>query len=441
LLLPVPFRLRDRGLFLSAVSPDTTSTATLPKTSPAARFKAGAGLRGFWAWWMRGLASWVPARLRAVFGLSQQRLLLQREGDEVRLLLTRRDEHDQDSLRELGRVPLDLDAREGAIREGSDPLAGIVSPRVASLPRWLLLPAADGLRRRLALPAAAADRLREVLAFEIDRQTPFTLEDVSYDARVVGRRGESQIDAELVVVPKATLERALERLGAPLRATLAGVDVIAVAPPPPQPAEPGDAIEEAWAASAGLDALPLGVNLLPATQRRNRRDPGAMLNLILVTVALAALGVGLWQIRANRTEAADAFEQEAKQRSLQAKRVADEKKQLVDLVEGLRFLQNSRTGKPTTVEVLDELSRRLPDNTYIEKVSIEGEKLLVIGLSNEASGLVKILQTSKLWRSMSLTGALQPDPRSGKDRFTLTADLVITQAQPQKGDDDARRNR
>jgi hypothetical protein len=42
---------------------------------------------------------------------------------------------------------------------------------------------------------------------------------------------------------------------------------------------------------------------------------------------------------------------------------------------------------------------------------------------------------------MSLTGALQPDPRSGKDRFTLAADLAIVAPAEQKGGDDARRNR
>ena len=30
----------------------------------------------------------------------------------------------------------------------------------------------------------------------------------------------------------------------------------------------------------------------------------------------------------------------------------------------MKFLQTTRAGRPTTVEVLDELSRRLPDSTY-----------------------------------------------------------------------------
>ena len=61
---------------------------------------------------------------------------------------------------------------------------------------------------------------------------------------------------------------------------------------------------------------------------------------------------------------------------------------------------------------MDELSRRLPDNTYLEKLSIEGDQLLLIGLSSEASALVGKLEGSKLWHSPALTGALQPDPRT-----------------------------
>ena len=48
----------------------------------------------------------------------------------------------------------------------------------------------------------------------------------------------------------------------------------------------------------------------------------------------------------------------------------------------------------------------------------------VIGLSPEASSLVAKMEGSKLWKSPALSGALQPDPRSRRDRFSLTAELV-----------------
>lgn len=363
---------------------------------PQARFsRAWPGLRGFLAWWLTALGSWLPPRLRAVFGLAQQRLLLRHEGETLSLALTLPAQPGEFPMRELAELPWVVESAD------EEPLSRLLVSRINGLPRWLLLPGRGGLRRRLSLPAAAADRLREVLGFEIDRQTPFTPDEVYYDARLLGRRGDGQIDVELIVVPRASLEHALGALGAPLRATLAGVDM------------------------ADADGLPLGINLLPGAQRRRRRDPRAVWNTGLIVVALVALGAGLWQVRANREAAADAFEVEAERRSAQAKTVSAEKKQLVDLVEGMRFLQQTRSGRPSTVEVLDELTRRLPDSTYIEKVSIEGDRILIMGLSSEAPRLVGQLQTSKLWKSMNLTGALLPDPAKGKDRFTLSAELTI----------------
>ena len=80
------------------------------------------------------------------------------------------------------------------------------------------------MRRRLLLPAAAADRLRDVLTFELYRQTPFTANDACFDARVLGVREDAQLDVELAAVQKAAFVDGLSRLGA-LADGLAGADV------------------------------------------------------------------------------------------------------------------------------------------------------------------------------------------------------------------------
>ena len=54
-----------------------------------------------------------------------------------------------------------------------------------------------------------------------------------------------------------------------------------------------------------------------------------------------------------------------------------------------------------------------------------GEKVMIIGLSSEAASLVERLRPSKLWKAPQLTAALMPDQAKGKDRFTITADLVV----------------
>ena len=354
--------------------------------------RLGPGTGGFLSWWGRSLAAWLPRSWRSLLGLDRGRLLLSPDpsappdGDAATVQLRR---EDGDGLRDLGRVPLPANPDD----------------TLGDLPRWLLLPAASGLVRRLALPAAAADRLRDVLSFEIDRQTPFAAADVAYDARVAGRRADGQLDVDLVVVPRARLQAQADALGA-VAATLAGVDL------------------------AGPDGTPLGVNLLPPAQRRRVADPWGRWNLALAGSAVFALVLGLWQVLDNRRDAADAFERELAPRAQQARQVAAQRQELAAIVAGQAFLDRSRAARPTTVEILDELTRRLPDGTWLEKISIEGDQLVVIGLSNEASALVRRLEPSPLWRSPALSGALQPDPRTGRDRFSLVAELAVRPPAP-----------
>jgi general secretion pathway protein L len=363
---------------------------------------------GFFAWWGRSLAAWLPRAWRSVLGFDRGRLLLGIDGDGLQLRL-----QDGDGLRDLGRMPLPAELEV----DGDDVLGAVLSPSVAELPRWLLLPAGDCLRRRLVLPAAAAERLRDVVGFEIDRQTPFAAEDAAYDARLLSRRdGDGQLDVELVVVPRVVLDAQRNALGAQSR-WLAGADV------------------------AGANGEPLGVNLLPPASRFAPSDPWRAWNLALAAVALLAIAAMLWQMLDNRRTAADAFAVVADRQANAARNVSVQRQRLVDLVQGQAFLDRSRSGRATAVEVLDELSRRLPDDTYLEKFAMEGDRIPLIGLSNQASALIGRLEGSKLWRAPALTGALVPDPRTRRDRFTLVIELVDNGpgTEDANGGDDANR--
>ena len=161
--------------------------------------------------------------------------------------------------------------------------------------------------------------------------------------------------------------------------------------------------------------------------------------MALAATALLAVVFGLWQVLDNRRQAADAFEAELVPRAEQARQVSARRQELVAIVEGQAFLDRSRAARPTTVEILDELTRSLPDGTWLEKVSIEGDKLVILGLSNEASALVRRLEPSPLWHSPALAGPVQPDPRTGRDRFSLVAELAPPPAPPAADATEARR--
>ncbi len=377
-----------------------------------ARLGPGAGgvSRGLLAWWGQALAAWLPLRVRQALGMDRGRLLLQVEGDAVQLRLQQ-----GNAVRDLGHLPGLAEGPDPVApamgQTPPDPLAPVLGPSIADLPRWLLLPASTSLRRRLPLPAAAAERLRDVVGFEIDRQTPFSADAVAFDARVLGRRdSDGLLDVELVAVPLSALDPQLLALG-PLATTLAGVDV------------------------AAGDGGPLGVNLLPLAQRSRHANTWRGWNAALAAIALIAVAALLWQLLDNRRAAADAFEQSLAKRAGPASRAAAQRQQLLGLIEGQAFLDSARAARPTAVEIFDELSRRLPDGTYLEKLEIADDRLTLIGLSNEAAALVGRLQGSTLWRLPALAGALQPDPASGRDRFTLVAELApaTPAAKPMRG--------
>ncbi len=357
------------------------SERALPRL-PLARGQAG--LRGFLAWWRAGLLAWLPARLRQVVTAGTEPLLLLPQADRVSLC-----QHQAGKLHMLAELPLPL-------ATGGDPLLKILRERARQRPRWLLLPATMGLRRTLLLPAAARERLREVLAFEIERQTPFAMADVLYDGHIVQARDDGQIQAELVVVPKRQFAGLVARLGS-LDDWLAGIDV------------------------THADGSLLGVNLLPAAQRYRRRDPWRWWNLGLVLVLVLALVLAMMQLLDNRRAGADALQAGMAKREVAARALSAQRQWVIDAVQGAAFLQERRNARPPIVDTVSALSQRIPDGTYLERLSIDGNQLSVTGLSNQAAALVGQLEGTARLQAPALSGPLQQDPSLHMDRFTLVA--------------------
>lgn len=342
---------------------------------------------GFWRWWQQALLSWLPARWQWQLGLSQSRLLLQPVAGQLRLLR----QHDE-SIDAVADLPWPVRPED---------LHRLLPTALDALPRHWLLPEDAALRRPLRLPAAAAARLQDVARFEIDRQTPFQAEQVYFDVRLLHRRDDDQIDAELLVVPRRLVDGA-NGVAAEWSSALAGIDV------------------------ANASGVPLGVNLLPPSQRLRHRDPMRRWNLLLALAGLALVAVAGWRLLDNRREAAEALRAQVQASAGRARLVAAERQQLVDLVQGAAFFEQQRAAQPTVLEVWNELSKRLPSGSYLEKFSMEGGQLQLIGLSNEASSLVRRLEGAPLWHAPSLTGVLQSDAGRGVDRFTITARLDST---------------
>ncbi len=333
------------------------------------------------------LLSLLPPRWRARLDDDNQRVYLQPIGDEMELVAT-----GSRGDRPLGRVPLDDAELLQAVRARLEE---------SGAPSWLLLPSAQVLRRTLTLPAAAEARLRDVLAFELDRQTPFSADQVSYQGRVVARDlAAQQLQVELAVLPRARLDAQLQALGA-LAPGLSGVDVVDV------------------------DGVRQGYNLLPEAQRDQRLDPVRRLNLILAAAALAGLLATLLLTLHNRSVRLEWLRQEVAAATVQAREARLLRNQLQTSAQAANFLATRRASRPTMLEIVNELTQRIPDDTTLDKLTVNDDTVVMVGLSSAAPALVGLLQESPLLEQPALSGAVQSDPRAGRDRFTLTARLKL----------------
>ncbi|TAL85296.1 MAG: fimbrial assembly protein [Rhodanobacter sp.] len=263
----------------------------------------------------------------------------------------------------------------------------------------LLLPQTAALRRTLVLPAAAGGDLSQVMAFEMDRQTPFTVGQVYYAARELAAPvAAGRIHAELVVVRRTTLEPLLERLDT-LDIAIDAVDV----------------------AAAGAR---LGVNLLPAERVPHRSRPRLRMNVILAALSVVLLVLVLSQWLHNRQATLVQMQAQVDSMRGEAQQVASLRQQLQDNAGAAGFLAERKKHSVSMLSLLQDATERLPDSAWLERFSIDHSgQIGMQGQSKQAAKLLDALKDSPLITNASFQGSIQPDPTTGKERFYLTAQL------------------
>ncbi len=267
-------------------------------------------------------------------------------------------------------------------------------------PRYLLLDNKQVLRRVLTLPLSAESKLRDVVSFEIDRQTPFTLDQVFFEARVISRNLQSkQCQVELIVLPKQALDKNLKPLG-PLAADLSGADVL------------------------DENMQTLNVNLLPANLRTASSNQHTLINVGLALGGLVLLLSAMNLVLNNREKVQLEWEQKVQVAQTQAKAANVFREQLKRAAKAEVFLEKFRSSQPAMLTLVNDLTKRIPDDTSLDKLSVNEGRLVLVGQSKQAAALVGQLQGSPYITSPALAGAVQPDARTNRDRFTLTATVI-----------------
>jgi general secretion pathway protein L len=341
----------------------------------------------FLAWWSGELAACMPAGLRRRLRRQRCALIVEPAGEVATLWLRQGGER-----RPLGQVALDR-PDPGAARRAFLEASRAMPKRRAEV--VVALPADRVLRRVIELPAAAAENLREVLSFEMDRHTPFRADEVAFDYRVAGiDAAAKRLRVALAVVPRGLVDEALRA------AARLGVRPDRVAP-------------------AGEDE-DAGMNLLaPEAARRGPLGRRLSATLAVACVLLAAGAVAVPLIR--QQEALAAYQAAIAEARSQAVAADALKQRLASTLERSRFLVERRRSIPTVAELLREVTERLPDNSWLMQLRLAGDRVTLSGFSPSAASLVALLEDSPLLAEVRFASPVIVDPRSGLERFNFAA--------------------
>ncbi|GAB4209892.1 MAG: PilN domain-containing protein [Tibeticola sp.] len=368
-------------------------------TAPdARRLQLPPALQRFWRWWRGELVAMMPAWMRQPEPdpLAYDQFLLPASVAVAELRLRRLDATSETGARSF---PLggDLAAQRESVLAALQPAS--TDRNVKPPEAVVVLPPERVLRRRLSLPLATEDNLRQVLEFQIEQLTPFTLAQVHFGHRVVSRdpeRGLLQVD--FCATPRTGADEALKALGA-------------------------------WGiAVRGLVALPgregeAPINLLPQAQPPMpsvwRRALWPWLAALVVLLALAALALPIvikreasiallpWLDKARAAaEATDALRKEVEGR-----------------LDAYNFAPLKKIQRPSVLVSLEELTRVLPDDTWVTQVDIKGAEVQIQGETGSSSKLVGLFEQSTVFTNASFRSPLTKGASPGTERYFLALEI------------------
>jgi len=341
----------------------------------------------FCRWWFGELKKMLPVNWQQRLQHASRRVVLAHEPGTLKLGV-----EENHAIKWLESLSLEQDLalqrqRVHALLEKHD---------VLEVPRFLLMGQAQVLRKELMLPAAAESNLQQVLAFEMDRQTPFRAADVYFTWILTGSDKESgQIRVDLLVVPRKPVDLSLDILRTRGLAA-SGVDVVD-------------------------GAQTLGINMLPPEKRFRVVNPQTRLNRVLAVAALLLLILVMVQSLNYSANRVDGLKSAIAEVQGEAKHVQQLREQVKESGEAASFLTRRRAQSPIAVELLADVTKILPDDTYLDRLVISQGSVLMQGKSHNAQQLIEIVNKSGILENAAFRGSTRLDTSSGLEIFEINA--------------------
>jgi len=270
-------------------------------------------------------------------------------------------------------------------------------PLPTGKPAVLHLSVADVLSKTITLPLAAERRLEKVLTFELDRETPFRPDEIFWNYSVVERdRSRGQLVVRLLLVPRSRL--------APLLGVLSIAGIL------PKRAEIGTEPGPRSELILNTD----GKRLRDATTARLLRWAAVSLSICL-TIAAAAMPFARQSFAIAELDRKTTIDRAAATEAEKLRHEIELLSGTADLIESER----DKAGQPLVA--IAELTRMLPDDTYLTQLQLLQRKVTISGRSASASRLIGSLAAGDQLRNPAFAA---PVTRIGtSEAFTISVEI------------------
>jgi general secretion pathway protein L len=336
-------------------------------------------MRVFLDWWTTQLAGLLPDIVTGKWRRTPDAVILHAGAENFTLLIRSRG------------VKASI-AQKGPDDAGLEELAETLR-NIKRAPPLLALHMPPGfvLHKQLLLPVAARHDLKNLLSFEIERETPFGLDEIYWNY-TLGPHDSAQdrLTVDLVLVPRRPADALMQRLRRAGFATpvievetLSGTLFVPFEGDLPQPrAKPSLAIS----ATAACALIVLGA-------------PFILQN---------------WAISAADTRIAS-----LKDRALEAIALRQSSDRLMQTAE---FFKTKDGGGP--LAAIAAVARSLPTDAYLTALTLRGSRLTLSGLSPSAAELVGLFAHSPLFREPSFDAPVVKNEGDDLEQFTISLSLA-----------------
>jgi general secretion pathway protein L len=255
------------------------------------------------------------------------------------------------------------------------------------------------LFRPLDFPKQAVDFLEGMIRTQIDRLTPWTADDV-----VFGWSSPSLSNERVEITLAATSKQQIQPL-VQFATSMGAASLAAFAAYP---------VAAGKLANISLVDQPLSGAIGRAL------DLPRMLRLTLLSTAFAAAASLI--IAAYVGNDLDS-EQQQLMRRISERRAA---LRLSPNAGGSAFtlLSKRKQTSPSAVVVLEALSRALPDSTYVTELRIEGDKVQIVGMTQDAPSLIRLLERSPQFARATFFAPTTRAQNEPGERFHIEAHIT-----------------